>query len=508
MQKSRKIIPIILALFLFISTCFAQEKLLDKRITLNLNDIGIADVLDTISKQTRVNFSYNSDVVPLSKKISVHARNEKIESILSRIFNNEKIKFQVVNHQIVISLAASAYNKIIDKKTDKTEGSYLIINGTVKDEKKHASLPYASVSLSGSGIGTVTNSKGEFLFKIPVQDTDKILSISYVGYKSFESKIVDIHDSNWVVFLKPISIPIPEVTVVPHDPLLIMKTALSHIDHNYDSQPVNLTAFLRETTRKNKNYISLSEAILNIYKAPYNNINITDQAKIFKGRKKQDPKVMEPTRFIVQGGIYYSLMLDIVKNMADFLSDDFIGYYKYVYGGIVDYQDRDAYVIQFDENRPAGFPLYRGEIYIDVASCAIVSANFSLCPDGIDYAEGLLIKKKPLFMRIKLVKAQYFVNYRLIGDKWTLNSVRSEIEFKIKNRHRFTSSTYSATSEMVVTRKDTTGVQHFKRAEIAKNSDVLFNQVTDSDDSFWGIYNIIRPDESIEKAIEKLPQIF
>ena len=60
-------------------------------------------------------------------------------------------------------------------------------------------------------------------------------------------------------------------------------------------------------------------------------------------------------------------------------------------------------------------------------------------------------------------------------------------------------------SEMAVTDVDHENITRFKYSESSRYSDVMAEQVNQFEDlDFWGENNIIKPDESIEEAIEKL----
>ena len=51
----------------------------------------------------------------------------------------------------------------------------------------------------------------------------------------------------------------------------IVEKAINKIDKNYESVPNLMTAFYRETIRKNRTYVSIGEAVVEIFKAPYEN---------------------------------------------------------------------------------------------------------------------------------------------------------------------------------------------------------------------------------------------
>ncbi|HCM22492.1 MAG TPA: hypothetical protein DIC46_17350, partial [Porphyromonadaceae bacterium] len=63
-----------------------------------------------------------------------------------------------------------------------------------------------------------------------------------------------------------------------------------------------MVAFYRESIKKRSQYISLSEAVLDIYKAPYTSFG-DDLAKIYIGRKASDMSVRDTLLLRFQGGI-------------------------------------------------------------------------------------------------------------------------------------------------------------------------------------------------------------
>ncbi len=94
----------------------------------------------------------------------------------------------------------------------------------------------------------------------------------------------------------------------------IVEKAIARIGKNYENVPNLMTAFYRETIRKNRTYVSIGEAVVEIFKAPYNNDIRFDGARIYKGRKSSDVEKMDTVLFKLQGGPVSVLQLDIAKN--------------------------------------------------------------------------------------------------------------------------------------------------------------------------------------------------
>ena len=128
--------------------------------------------------------------------------------------------------------------------------------------------------------------------------------------------ISDLKDNGYknVIALETAPIPIKEIIVKPLDPMSIVEKAIGNIDKNYESVPNLMTAFYRETIRKNRTYVSIGEAVVEIFKAPYNSDVRFDGARIYKGRKSSDVEKMDTVLFKLQGGPVSVLQLDIAKN--------------------------------------------------------------------------------------------------------------------------------------------------------------------------------------------------
>jgi hypothetical protein len=266
-----------------------------------------------------------------------------------------------------------------------------------------------------------------------------------------------------------------------------------------------MTSFYRETIKQNKNYVAVAEAVIDIYKAPYFKTAENDRSKIFKGRKSQDVKKMDTVIVKMQGGAYTALLLDLVKNPGDILSEELFELYDYKLEGLNYINDRQAYVISFKQKQHITEPLYEGKIYLDYDNLAVTGLDFNLNTQNIEKATNLLVRKKPASMRIEVLGANYLTRYRNLNGIWYLSYVRSELELKCKWDKKLFSSVFTLMSEMAVTDMDMDNINKLTYKEQSKYSDILAEQVSQFEDpDYWGEYNIIKPDESIEAAIEKL----
>ena len=383
--------------------------------------------------------------------------------------------------------------------------SYHPIQGRIVDVRTGNPIIFANIYLVGTNIGTVSNSEGDFIVKIPFFIENKTIVISSIGYKNIEFSIDQLDPENNLIELEPNPIPIEEVTIINMDARELLNRALRKIPDNYSKEPVMVTSFYRETIKQNRNYVAVSEAVLDSYKGSYKSIADMDRVKIFKGRKSTDVKKMDTVLVKLQGGPRTMFILDIVKNPLELFDDEAMAYYIYQMGGIVSIDDRQAYVIDFNQLDHIDFPLYAGKFYIGVEDLGIMGAEFRISQSKIENASQYLVRKKPAGMRIEILNASYLVSYRFNDGKWYLNHVRTEIIMSVRWKKKLFKSTYTVTSEMAVTDIDPDNITKYKFRESARRNDIFVEKLSDFEDpDFWGEYNIIQPEESILTAIERI----
>ncbi len=108
-------------------------------------------------------------------------------------------------------------------------------------------------------------------------------------------------------------------------------------------------------------------------------------------------------------------------------------------------------------------------------------------------------------MNVALDGVNYIVKYRKVDDKWFLNYVRNELQLWVRWNRKLFRSNYTITSEMAVTDFSEEGVEKFRLREAVWSDDILVDEVSSFEDpAFWGEYNLIQPEQSIEVAIERL----
>ena len=415
-----------------------------------------------------------------------------------------KTRFFLILMMGLLSTSLIANDGIRKKKVVFEEGTYKEFKGKVVDAKSGDNLVFANITIEGTNIATVTNSEGYFILKVPNDMLNKRINVSYIGYDKKELPIATLKNDKNKIKLEVLTVSLDAITVFPKDPNLLIEAVLNNRKLNYTQDENMMTAFYRETIRKRRAYASLSEAVVEVYKQAYNNQK-TDAVKLLKGRKSVDYSKIDTLLFKLQGGPYSTLMLDIMKSPYMILSYDMLDQYDFEIGNITRQDNRIIYVLNFKQKDWVPEPLFYGSLYIDSETMAIVSASYNVNTEDKKAVGDLFIKRKPAGADVYPTKATYLVTYRESDGKWIYGYSRGEVTFKVNWKRRLFNSYYHTGIEMAVTDWEKTEEKTFRGAERMKTNIVMSDtELGFADTDFWGAYNVIEPEKSIESAIKKI----
>ena len=382
--------------------------------------------------------------------------------------------------------------------------SYFTVTGKLKDAKTNEKIIYANISVPGTAIGTVSNSEGEFILKIDKSLNIDVFEVAHLSYATAKFKISEALSKEKTFYLEPKILMLSEITIVPTDARSVVESALSNIRKNYSDVPNMMKGFYRETIRQRRDYLSISEAVVDIYKAPYQSMQ-SDQVKIYKGRKGTNVKKADTLMVQLQGGPNVAMLLDIVKNTDLSIALDNLDNYHFEFAPMVNINDKPNWVINFSPNSSNEEPLYYGKLYISQEKMAITRAEFSLDLRDADKASRVFVLKKPMGLIFMPTSTSYLVTYKEQNNKLYLNYVRVDLKFRCDWKKRLFKNYYTVMSEVAITDRHEDNITKFASKEVFKPSMVFADKVENfSDPNFWGNSNIIEPEESIENAIKKL----
>ena len=387
----------------------------------------------------------------------------------------------------------------------------ITLRGIVRDRETRQPLPYATIALPGREVGTVSNSEGEFILKVDPQLAAKegVVEVSHLGYRTTRVSLLSESSSKAVtVWLSPVATPLSEIIASTGDARAIVDEMMARIDRNYSNHHQLLTGFYRETARKRRHYINIAEAVIEVTKSPYDATQdiSTDRVRIHRGRKLLSQKRGDTLAVKLQGGPTLAVVLDLVKSPDQLLAPDLVDCFHYRLQGVISIDERQVYVVAFYPRVILDFPLYHGYYYIDKETLTLTRAEYNLDLTDREKAIRAILRRKPLGLRFRPIEVSYVVGYRSAdGGRSRLHYLRSQIDFRCDWKRRLFATEYSVLAEMVVTDSrpaqpgEITAREQFGRTHVLSDDASYF-----FDPDFWGDYNIIAPEESLEHAVRKL----
>lgn len=386
-----------------------------------------------------------------------------------------------------------------------------IVYGKITDSSDGHSLAFASVTHIVSGVSNVSNSEGFFSLKLPMEvlPEDEI-RVSFLGYVTATLRVEDFSESSpdkpYGIQLPPVSFTLDPAVIRSIDPLDLFNEAYDKVKDNYPSVTTGMTAFYREIIRRQSGrYLTLSEAVIDINKASYTSFQ-SDRARIFKGRASTDYRAADSILIRFRGGVVAALDMDNVKNpFAGVWLREVERHYRFAMGEPVLRDGLFFYVVTFTQIDGSEEILYSGRLYIESGSLAIGRIELSLNVKGREEkAAGIMVVKRPPDTRFYVTKADYAVNYKRFGDTWHYDYSLMRIYLSSRKGKSFFRNNYVITGEMAVTAHNEAPAR-IGADERIRFKDFLSEKVGDfRDDDFWGDYNVIEPDKSIDAVIRRI----
>jgi hypothetical protein len=282
-------------------------------------------------------------------------------------------------------------------------GQHRVLSGEIIDAETNHPLPSATLRITGSSKGTITNSEGQFRLTLP--EGNYRIAASYLGYRS-DTVTVDLTaDRFCTIILYPNAIQLSGVTVTDEDPAneIIRRAIDSKQRWLSQLQTFEGKAFNRMQIRTDSSIAAIMEGYSTLYWKKDDSLRevITQQKKTGNLlATMQLSRVGEVMNFnddrIRQNG--YTFVGPTAPNAFDVYA------YRLVSTRTMD--DFDVYEIELIP-RSAVIPLFRGTISIAERSFAVM---------GVDVQPNEAFTQ----MFINTRNARYTQSFRLFGGKFWL----------------------------------------------------------------------------------------
>lgn len=169
----------IMKLILMLSFCFsistAKAQTPDMPVSLHLKQADLKEFIARIEEATGYSFIYGEEVV-LKHPITISQKKVPLQTVLTKAFMGQDIKFEFVAHHILLK-----------KEKPQTVKRHVTLNGYMLDATSKETLIGANIYNKQNGLGTITNPFGYFSITLPEGNTK--LNFSYIGYTTQEMNL-------------------------------------------------------------------------------------------------------------------------------------------------------------------------------------------------------------------------------------------------------------------------------------------------------------------------------
>lgn len=498
----------LLVVFLFVFLCSGptlKAQTLDSssslpRFSLEMKQKSREVILDSLASLYKIYISYDPVLINAGERVSVSQKQVTLDQMIAKIVDPSKVAWHLFDDQLVLYARD-------EQKTAMVKDSmlYFTIEGKICDSRKKNPIPYCNISVGHLAMGTITNEEGLFSLKIPASVVSDSIRFSCVGYASSVMAIADIVDKNFLeIKLRRVSIQLGEIDVILASPIQILNQFNKHISDNYETKYCLYTTYYRELIKEEDSFVEISEAILEVLKSSYKfEPSFSDHIKFVKGRKSSEFADSSLVRLKLKGGPYYINHLDVVKTKESFLNPEYWYLYKYEYAGSKLIDGRKNLVIRFEPIYEERQYLYEGKLYFDMETKALARAEYGLPKSALKRASSVLVEHQPKGFKCDMNGATYIVQYELNDDKWHLKMARTEMNVRLTDKEKNRKIRFQSISEILTTQISCKKLHHFGNNEIFRSSDYVTEKIDSFDAVFWGNYNVIKPEEALERALKK-----
>lgn len=374
----------------------------------------------------------------------------------------------------------------------------ITLSGRVRDQLSQEGLEFASISLKGKPIGTITNLQGEFDFHFPQEYRNEILIVSMLGYKSYEVPVWSFDGTqNIFIDMERSSTLLQEVVV--SDSLTggdILRIALARLDKNLPQQPFLLDCFYRDIKKVGGTYISLLEAAVQIYDEdqhePRNKNKLKERVKLVELRQSLGYE-SKFTAYFDQDNLLEDLLLnnniryrqiDVEETLLAAMARESDSYFA----------NREIFVVSYTGE-------YTFRIFIDKTDYAIYRFEFS----RMNTNDGAVVGRRK-GMTGRFVGIEKVVEFKRFDNAMFVNFIRmdSKINWYDATTHelRFETELFQ---HLLVNKIDMKPTVRINATESMKKYGLQF-QTYQYNKAFWDSYNVIKRtplDSEIVADLEK-----
>jgi hypothetical protein len=200
---------------LFINVATYGQVILQKNISLEVNNQRLDNVLEILSNKGNFYFSYNSSIIKKDSLVSFRASNKTVKEILSLMFNTT-YEFKESGNYVIIRKAPIRMTLVTQKGV--TEERIYSVSGYVYDEQSGAAINEASIYEKTILASAMSNEEGFFKIKLKSSKSGTAeLTVSKEFYEDTTVKIQPRFDQQVSITMMPVEMPGSTEVITPED---------------------------------------------------------------------------------------------------------------------------------------------------------------------------------------------------------------------------------------------------------------------------------------------------
>jgi hypothetical protein len=163
---------LILLLALQVPMASAQTRYLARRVTLDLPNCSLEVALKEIGKAGAFRFSYDADLIPANRQVTVKATDASVSSLLKEMLGKDVSPKEVGNHVILVRNRAREKQPFPD----------IVVTGRILDGTDRSPLKEATVYETENQRSAVSAANGAYKLLIPTGKKVRSLTFCKAGY--------------------------------------------------------------------------------------------------------------------------------------------------------------------------------------------------------------------------------------------------------------------------------------------------------------------------------------
>lgn len=214
MKGFSRALSVLAGLFCFTAASLQAQNILDKRISLDVTNQKLADVLKLISSKANFYFSYNSNIIMRDSLVTLSASNRTIRQLLEQLLS-ARYEYREVNNYIILRRLPTTATTIT-RHAPSVDKIYTI-TGFVTNSETGEKISNASVYEKDRLIATLTNDSGYFIIKLKSRYSTASLTISRELFDDTTITLQPKFNQQLNVAMSPVVYNEQVVTITPLD---------------------------------------------------------------------------------------------------------------------------------------------------------------------------------------------------------------------------------------------------------------------------------------------------